>query len=107
MGPSEEIEDKGGKGSLDEDREDDTVEPGAESLELRLVLLWGLSGAEPALLSGGMTPSGRPLGPLGKAPAEPGRKLDLSSHDKLIGHKDLYPSNCRKLTWKYLRPVFE
>jgi hypothetical protein len=41
------------------------------------VLLWGRSGAEVAELKGGMTPNGRPVGPLDNAPADPGRKFDL------------------------------
>ena len=41
------------------------------------MLLLGRSGAELVLLSGGMTPKGRPLLPLGIAPADPGRKFDL------------------------------
>ena len=34
-----------GRGSRDDERDDETMEPGAESLELRLVLLCGRSGA--------------------------------------------------------------
>ena len=47
-----------GSGSRDDER-DDMIDPGAESLELRLVLLCGRSGAGTALLRGGMTPNGR------------------------------------------------
>ena len=62
-----------GSGSRDDER-DDTIDPGAESLELRLVLLWGRSGAGTALLRGGMTPNGRTWSPGG---AE--RMLDLEA----------------------------
>lgn len=79
IGTIEGNEERGGKGSLDDERDEDTVEPGAESLELRLVLLWGRSGAELAELKGGMTPNGRPPWPLDKGPAEPGRTFDLTT----------------------------
>ena len=81
IAPIEAKEERGGKGSLEDDLDEDTVEPGAESLELRLVLLWGLSGAE--LLNGGITPNGRPVDPPGNAPAEPGRKFDLKEKQML------------------------
>lgn len=74
---SEPMDERAGSGSLDDERELDTVEPGPESLELRLVLLCGRSGFKAAELNGGMTPNGRPDGPLGTAPAELGRRLVL------------------------------
>ena len=49
-----------GRGSFDDEREDETIDPGVESLELRLVLLCGRSGFELLLaLNGDMTPRGR------------------------------------------------
>lgn len=74
-----------GSGSREDDREEDMVEPGAESLELKLVLLCGLSGLviradeEAVAISGGITPNGRPAEPVGTAPAEPGLKFDLQT----------------------------
>lgn len=52
-----------GSGSRDEEREDDIMEPGAESLELKLVLLCGRSGADRLdadddPTTGAMTPNG-------------------------------------------------
>jgi len=47
-----------GIGSLDEERED-TIDPGVESLELRLVLLCGRSGYGLLLFNGVITPNGR------------------------------------------------
>lgn len=76
--------DRAGRGSRDDDREDDIVDPGAESLELKLVLLWGLSGfwtkdddeEAATALSGGITPKGRPAVATARS-AEPGLKFDL------------------------------
>lgn len=89
--PNEANDESGGNGSLDDEREEDTVDPGAESLELKLVLLCGLSGAEVPELRGGMTPNGRPTCPLGKAPAEPGRKFDLQYKEcTLVSRSQVY-----------------
>lgn len=92
----------GGSGSLEEDREDETVDPGPESLlELRLVLLCGLSGwaaggkatalncpagggmKDALVVNGGITPNGRPVEDEGIDPADPERRFDLRTKAKI------------------------